>query len=203
MATADQYASWIVQNQAKRGTPDFDTVAKAYEQAKLEDTKPAPSAGFSLKDLALSFGQGVGGGAQAITDVAGAGNVVSKGLTGLQQAAGEAMSPERQAEIIRRQEIKKKAEGNTLEEVKAVLGGFAEAPLQTLAQGAGSIVPMVLGTALMPAAAVPAAVARLTAMGVSAGTAAKVASSLPASTIGAMMGVGGQKGQDYETVKQE
>lgn len=54
------------------------------------------------------------------------------------------MSPERQAEILRRQEIKKKAEGNTLEEIKAVLGGFAEAPLQTLAQGAGSIVPMVL-----------------------------------------------------------
>ena len=203
MATADQYAAWIVQNQAKRGTPDFDTVAKAYEMAKSEETKPAPSAGFSLKDLALSFGQGVGGGTQAITDVAGAGNVVSKTLTDLQQSAGEAMTPERQAEILRRQELKKKAEGNTWEEIKATLGGFAEAPLQTLAQGAGSIVPMIAGTALMPAAAVPAAVARLTAMGVSAGTAAKVASSLPASTIGAMMGVGGQKGQDYETVKRE
>ena len=168
-----------------------------------QEEEKKKAAGFSLKDLALSFGQGMGGGTQALTDIAGAGNVVSKGLTGLQQAAGEAMTPERQAEIMRRQEIKKKAEGNTLEEIKAVLGGFAEAPLQTLAQGAGSIVPMVLGTALMPAAAVPAAVARLTAIGVSASTAAKVASSLPASTIGAMMGVGGQKGQDYETVKRE
>ena len=169
-------------------------------QKPEQEVKPA---GFSLKDLALSFGQGVGGGTQALTDIAGAGNVVSKGLTGLQQSAGEAMTPERQAEIMRRQEIKKQAEGNTLEEIKATLGGFAEAPLQTLAQGAGSIVPMIAGTALMPAAAVPAAIARLTAMGVSAGTAAKVASSLPASTIGAMMGVGGQKGQDYETVKRE
>ena len=203
MATADQYAAWIVQNQAKRGTPDFDTVAKAYEMAKSEETKPAPSAGFSLKDLALSFGQGVGGGTQALTDIAGAGNVVSKGLTGLQEAAGEAMTPERQAEIRRRQEIKKKAEGNTWEEVKATLGGLAEAPLQSVAQGLGSMVPMIAGTALMPAAAIPAAAARLTALGVSAGTAAKVASTLPASTIGAMMGVGGQKGQDYETVKRE
>jgi hypothetical protein len=203
MATADQYAAWIVQNQAKRGTPDFDTVAKAYEMAKSEETKAAPAAGFSLKDLALSFGQGVGGGTQAITDIAGAGNVVSKGLSGLQEAAGEAMTPERQAEIMRRQELKKKAEGNTWEEVKATLGGFAEAPLQTLAQGAGSMIPMIAGTALMPAAAIPAAAARLTALGVSAGTAAKVASTLPASTIGAMMGVGGQKGQDYETVKRE
>jgi hypothetical protein len=180
------------------------TDEQAWQAVQNQVNAPEPkSAGFSLKDLALSFGQGVGGGTQALTDIAGAGNVVSKGLTGLQQSAGEAMTPERQAEIMRRQEIKKQAEGNTLEEVKAVLGGFAEAPLQTLAQGAGSIVPMVLGTALMPAAAVPAAIARLTAMGVSAGTAAKVASSLPASTIGAMMGVGGQKGQDYETVKRE
>jgi len=62
---------------------------------------------------------------------------------------------------------------------------------------------MVLGTALMPAAAVPAAAARLASLGVSASTAAKVASSLPAATVGAMMGVGGQKGQDYETVKRE
>lgn len=180
------------------------TDEQAWQAVQNQMSAPEPkAAGFSLKDLALSFGQGVGGGAQALTDVAGAGNVVSKGLTGLQQAAGEAMTPERQAEILRRQEIKKKAEGNTLEEIKAVLGGFAEAPLQTLAQGAGSIVPMVLGTALMPAAAVPAAAARLASLGVSASTAAKVASSLPAATVGAMMGVGGQKGQDYETVKRE
>lgn len=36
MATADEYASWIVKNAAKRGTPEFDTVAKAYELAKGE-----------------------------------------------------------------------------------------------------------------------------------------------------------------------
>ena len=187
-------------------TASNDKGQKAYlvnNQWLVDQEEEKKAAGFSLKDLALSFGQGVGGGTQAITDIAGAGNVVSKGLTGLQEAAGEAMSPERQAEILRRQEIKKKAEGNTWEEVKATLGGFAEAPLQTLAQGAGSIVPMVLGTALMPAAAVPAAAARLASLGVSAGTAAKVASSLPAATVGAMMGVGGQKGQDYETVKRE
>ena len=180
------------------------TDEQAWQAVQNQVSAPEPkSAGFSLKDLALSFGQGVGGGTQALTDIAGAGNVVSKGLTGLQEAAGEAMTPERQAEIRRRQEIKKKAEGNTWEEVKATLGGLAEAPLQSVAQGLGSMVPMIAGTALMPAAAIPAAAARLTALGVSAGTAAKVASTLPASTIGAMMGVGGQKGQDYETVKRE
>lgn len=34
MATAEQYAEWIVANQDKKGTPEFDTVAKAYEVAK-------------------------------------------------------------------------------------------------------------------------------------------------------------------------
>ena len=34
MATADEYAAWIVKNQARKGTPEFDIVAKAYQQAK-------------------------------------------------------------------------------------------------------------------------------------------------------------------------
>ena len=37
MATADEYASWIVNNSAKRGTPEFDTVAQAYQLAKGEE----------------------------------------------------------------------------------------------------------------------------------------------------------------------
>ncbi len=36
MATADEYAAWIVKNASKRGTPEFDIVAKAYQQAKGE-----------------------------------------------------------------------------------------------------------------------------------------------------------------------
>lgn len=183
-------------------TPLTDEQAWQAVQGQINAPEPK-SAGFSLKDLALSFGQGVGGGTQAFTDVAGAGNVASKALSDIQQAAGETMTPERKAEILRRQELKKKAEGDTWEEVKATLGGFAEAPLQTLAQGVGSMIPMIAGTALMPEVAIPAAIARLTALGVSAGTAAKVATALPASTVGAIMGVGGQKGQDYETVKRE
>lgn len=45
MASADEYAAWIVQNQDKKGTPAFDTVAKAYQEAKsasVEATPPAP-----------------------------------------------------------------------------------------------------------------------------------------------------------------
>jgi hypothetical protein len=38
MASADEYAAWIVKNSAKRGTPEFDTVAQAYQLAKGEET---------------------------------------------------------------------------------------------------------------------------------------------------------------------
>jgi hypothetical protein len=37
MATADEYAAWIVQNASKKGTPEFDIVARAYEEAKQEE----------------------------------------------------------------------------------------------------------------------------------------------------------------------
>jgi hypothetical protein len=45
MATADEYAAWIVQNRAKRGTRDFETVVQAYEQAKQKEGRAqAPGA---------------------------------------------------------------------------------------------------------------------------------------------------------------
>ena len=43
MATADEYAAWIVKNANKRGTPEFDTVAQAYQLAKQETAPAAPS----------------------------------------------------------------------------------------------------------------------------------------------------------------
>lgn len=41
MATADEYAAWIVKNSNKRGTSEFDTVAQAYQQAKAEESTQA------------------------------------------------------------------------------------------------------------------------------------------------------------------
>ena len=44
MATADEYASWLVQNKNLKGTPQFDTVAKAYQEAKAEESLAAGGA---------------------------------------------------------------------------------------------------------------------------------------------------------------
>jgi hypothetical protein len=43
MATAAQYAEWIVRNKDKKGSPEFETVAKAYRLAK-EQESAAPAA---------------------------------------------------------------------------------------------------------------------------------------------------------------
>jgi hypothetical protein len=44
MASAEKYAAWIVANADKRGTPEFDTVAKAYQEAKaLMVSRPVDS----------------------------------------------------------------------------------------------------------------------------------------------------------------
>jgi hypothetical protein len=44
MATADDYAAWIVKNADKKGTPEFDTVAHAYQLAKTSESQPQQTA---------------------------------------------------------------------------------------------------------------------------------------------------------------
>jgi hypothetical protein len=71
MASADDYAQWIVVNESKKGTPEFNTVAQAYKEAKAEEaggiklTAPPPQRGFKsefanqLADLGVgAIGEG-------------------------------------------------------------------------------------------------------------------------------------------------
>lgn len=60
MATAEQYAKWIVENADKKGSDEFNTVARAYQEAKALESKPAPAkkeVGLG-EGLARSFGAG-------------------------------------------------------------------------------------------------------------------------------------------------
>jgi hypothetical protein len=62
MNTADDYANWIVNNADKKGTPEFATVAAAYQQAKGSEAAPAqaePSGDASLQDRAQAGAAGV------------------------------------------------------------------------------------------------------------------------------------------------
>lgn len=43
MATAEQYAKWIVENANKKGSDEFNAVARAYQEAKALESKSAPA----------------------------------------------------------------------------------------------------------------------------------------------------------------
>jgi hypothetical protein len=53
MASAEKYAAWIVANANKRGTPEFDTVAKAYQEAKALTVSRAADPSVSKRSAEL------------------------------------------------------------------------------------------------------------------------------------------------------
>jgi hypothetical protein len=171
-------------------------VRRQYLMSQPAAAEPT-SAGFSLKDLFTSFGQGAVGSTKALTDVAGAENVASQQLEKAGEALQQRLSPARQAELRRQQERTKKAEesGSTAEEIKAALQNVAEAPLQSTAQALGSFVPYLPTLFLGPAAAALGLGARATA------AATTVARAAPAA-IGTAQGAGAVKGAIYERVYQ-
>jgi len=157
--------------------------------------QPVKDAGFSFGDIAKSFGIGAAGSTKALTDVAGAENIVSsslgKGVESLQQS----MTPERQAEMQRQAARMKAAEesGSILQEIKAGALNVAEAPLQSAAQAIGSFVPYLPAMFAAPAAA---------AMRLTAGSQAAiraVAQQAP-KVIGTAQGAGAVKGSIYDGV---
>jgi hypothetical protein len=155
---------------------------------------PAKSAGFSLKDLAASFGMGATGGTQAITEAFGADNAAARKLEQATQYLQSTMTPERQAELARQQERMKEAEKQgTLAEVKAGVQNILEAPLQSTAQALGSFVPYLPALFAAPVAAAmrlaPGAIRAVT----------SVAQAAPA-VIGTAQGAGAVKGSIYDGV---
>lgn len=53
MASAAEYAQWITENADKKGTPEFNTVANAYQAAKIQEQKGSKPSG-SLVDMVKS-----------------------------------------------------------------------------------------------------------------------------------------------------
>ena len=74
MASAEDYANWIVSNQDKKGTPEFDTVAQAYKVARGQSSQTKPPSEMNWKEvgenawqnLPKSVGNVIGGVAEAV-----------------------------------------------------------------------------------------------------------------------------------------
>lgn len=106
MATADEYAAWIVKNADKRGTPEFDTVAKAYELAKGEETTSKTQQQLAPAPQEPGIGQQlIGAGETALTlgtgATSGAFGTVVGALQGLGQQilSGQFGTPEALREV--------------------------------------------------------------------------------------------------------
>lgn len=68
MATTEEYAQWIVDNEDKKGTEEFETVARAYELSKQQSQPVETAQGFgipqattALRNIAPEIGQVVKG----------------------------------------------------------------------------------------------------------------------------------------------
>lgn len=163
---------------------DASVTSFSYEDAG--GSAPKTGGLRKLADIGVSFAGGAVGATKAIADAGGAGNAVSRRLDGAQDGVQSLLSPARQAEKAARAQTIADAEksGSVLRELGAHLGGFAEAPVSTVAEAAGSVVPVV-GAMLTPAGR-SAAGRRLLGVG-----------------LGAAQGAGAVKGSIYDAVKQE
>jgi hypothetical protein len=101
MASAEDYAAWIVANASKKGTPEFDTVAKAYQAARsasagATQAQAAPAAAPPTKfEQARESYTKYGGGPVAPIGVEPTYATPRAGTpTGLPEGAGQVVEPE-------------------------------------------------------------------------------------------------------------
>jgi hypothetical protein len=183
------------------GATEKDAIAYAQnmfagkQRPKKEEFVPLPipqgsssGAGFSTKDTGIALGQGIVGAGKSIADAFGADNAVSNYLGNISGQLGQAYTPERRAEMQRREQLQKEASasGSIVKEIQAFLGGVAEAPVQALAQGLGSIVPYA-GTGIIGA------------IGKLGGATVRAINTV----VGTAQGAGAVKGSIYDNVRDE
>ena len=53
------FADWLVDNQSKKGTPEYDTVAAAFQELDAQLNPPNTSLLGGMADSALRIGQGI------------------------------------------------------------------------------------------------------------------------------------------------
>jgi hypothetical protein len=162
MATADEYAAWIVQNSAKRGTPEFDTVAQAYQLAKSEETTAVtqqqiapppqqPSIGQKIVgagETALALGTGAVGG--TLGTLAGTLQGLSQQILSGQFGTPEAMRAVEQAAAKGAQALTYQPRGQVGQEMTQEAGQF-------LSQALPPVLPAIAAPgALMQAARIAA-----------------------------------------------
>jgi hypothetical protein len=121
MATAEQYADWIVKNKDKKGTPEFQKVANAYNIAKIQNQKiPSPTEGMSNTELALA---GIG-----------------KGFVDVGRGIGQRLGMVSKEDVARARELDKPLMETTSGTVGNVIGNVASFLPAAFVPGANTVV---------------------------------------------------------------
>lgn len=137
----------------------------------------------SLGDTLLKFGRGGVGATKQAANVVGAGNRVSNALQSASDFIGSGLSDEAKFdEQVAAQRTKNAAGKGAMAEIGATLRNFYDNPIDTVAEGAGSIVPT--------AAAMIASRGKINPAAAGIG-------------LGAVQGAGAVKGSIYDAVKQD
>lgn len=105
-----------------------------------------PGVAGDIKDSALALGAGVVRGVGMLAGAFGADNDLAQGASDLADGLMDKQSEARKAQRANRAEIIRQAEesGSTWEEIKANIGAFAEAPIETSLGAIGTSAPTIL-----------------------------------------------------------
>lgn len=143
-----------------------------------------------IKDSALALGAGVVRGAGMLAGAFGADNDLAQGASDLADGLMDKQSEARKAQRANRAEIIRQAEegGSTWEEIKANIGAFAEAPIETSLGAIGTSAPTIL-VSLIPGLG-----------GAGLATAARL---ILQGAVSAAQGAGSVKGSIYEAVERK
>lgn len=121
MATAEQYANWIVNNADKKGTPEFKKVVNAYNVAKIQEQKiPSVTEDMSTGERLLA---GIG-----------------KGFVDVGRGVGQRLGLVSEQDIARARELDKPLMETTAGTVGNVIGNIAPLIPASFIPGANTLV---------------------------------------------------------------
>jgi hypothetical protein len=201
MSDLERLATWLVDNQDKKGTPAFGTVeagfrelyaspAPAYTPPPVDPTQPLPDASDrsvlreAIGDPLAQLAKGAVTGTRFLTDVFGADNPVSQTLSGVEDELDSLLSAQSKRDQQEVARIMQQAEDKGVgEQVKAALQALSVAPVDLISNAFGTSAPVILGGLLGTVVGAPAAVT--------------------ATGLGVLTGVGITKDAAYDAVLQE
>ena len=163
------YAKWLVENEDKKGSPDFETVVSAYRSLRGQPTdslaeaqrvydelhkpkeqptvEPKPEKQSVLRqvaDVPLGIAKGATQGVRMIADAFGADNPLSNTLRGVENYIGDLYSAQAKDDQKKIAQIMKDAEDKGIgDQLIAAVKAFGTAPVDMLSQALGTAAPIV------------------------------------------------------------